>query len=1087
MADTNVSSPAPKKRRSWLRLLLGIIAVLVVLLVVVYFVATSSAFLKGVILPRASKAMNANITVSDASISPFSQVILRDLKVQTTGTEPLVSAQEARLRYSLMSIIRGKINVDEIAVVSPRVVLVQNPDGTSNLDPITKAQQAQPQAAKPAPAKPSPPSKPLQVDIRKIVFSDVTLRNVKLYKNGGSDVAEISHLNVSLDNVKNGQTGKFTVSADLGMTNNPPAPAPAGLLAAKVNGSYDFSLSPDLKPASVKGNTHLGITRAEGALAQAASLSGDLDCDLSSTDIKQVALRFQRGNTQLGQVRLSGPFDMEKVEGKLLVELLGVDKQLLNLAGASSALDFGPTTINSTNTLQVAKGGTSVSLDGQFNINQLQVTRTNQTTPPLDLRADYSLAVDTAQSNLKVQQLAINGAEKGRPIVHGGLTSPMQISWGNTANAIGDSTLNVVVTNFDLGDWSAFAGDAAPAGLLNAQMNLLSQQAGKQLTFSLNTKLDKLSAGSGSNRISEITITFQMNGKAAELKQYSLTGYQLEVAQRNQTMVTSSGSGTYDQATQAADMQLSANLNLPHLMQALQRSDINASSGEVQLTAHLTQKDKNQSVKAALQMTNLVVNDPSGRIPATPLQAGLQLDASMNGNVADLRQCQLSLTPTPRATNQLQLTGHVDMSQSNAITGTLTLAADSLDVSTYYDLFASQKPAPAKPAAPANPSTPVSTTAASSGQGKEPDAMHLPVRNFTANANIHHFYLHELEIADLQANTKIDDAHIVLNPAKLTLNGAPVSATIDTDLGVPGWKYSVAFNGQAVPLAPMVNSFLPDRKGILSGTLTAQGNVDGAGTTGASLQKYLAAQLDVTSTNLNLSVDNIQGKNATTRLMKLLLDTISSIPELVKGQASLGSLFSGTSGSGSSGGNPTSTIKKSPINSIILHGKAGSGRVDLQEATIQSPAFQSQVTGTVTLAAVLTNSTLQLPVSVWLERSVAEQIHLAGDTSTNETYAKLPDFLTFTGTVGNAKPNYNYGVLTKAALQAFGGKSGQAGNALQNLGNMLGGGSSTNASGTNQKANLMKGLGSLLGGSSSTTNSSATNKPNLGGLKNLFK
>ena len=322
MADANVNSPAPRKRRGWLRLLLGIVAVLVVLLVVVYFVATSSAFLKGVILPRAGKAINANITVSDASISPFSQIILHDLKVQTTGTEPLVSVQEARLRYSLMDIIRGNINVDEIAVVSPRVVLVQNPDGTSKLDPITKAQKAQPQAAKPAPAKPSQPSKPLQVDIKKIEFTDVTLRNVKLYANGASDVAEISHLNVSLNNVKNGQTGKFSVSADLGLTNNPPAPAPAGLLAAKLNGSYDFSLSPDLKPTSVKGNTHLGIARAEGALAQAASLSGDLDCDLNSTEIKQVALHFQRGNAKLGQVRLSGPFDMEKVEGKLLVELL---------------------------------------------------------------------------------------------------------------------------------------------------------------------------------------------------------------------------------------------------------------------------------------------------------------------------------------------------------------------------------------------------------------------------------------------------------------------------------------------------------------------------------------------------------------------------------------------------------------------------------------------------------------------------------------------------------------------------------------------------------------------------------------------
>ena len=115
MADTTSVTPAPRKRRGWLRAMAWVFGVLIVLLVVVYFVATSSGFLKGVILPRVSKAMNAQVTVSDASISPFSQVVLHDLKVQTTGTEPLVTAAEVRLRYSLMDIISGNIHVDEVS------------------------------------------------------------------------------------------------------------------------------------------------------------------------------------------------------------------------------------------------------------------------------------------------------------------------------------------------------------------------------------------------------------------------------------------------------------------------------------------------------------------------------------------------------------------------------------------------------------------------------------------------------------------------------------------------------------------------------------------------------------------------------------------------------------------------------------------------------------------------------------------------------------------------------------------------------------------------------------------------------------
>src|SRR2546425_1162554 len=121
MADATITSP--RRRRRWLRALVWLFGVLVVLVVAVYFVATSSAFFTGVILPRVSKAINANITVSEASISPFKEVILRNLKLLTTGQEPLVSATEVRARYSLMDIIGGHINIEEVALSSPTVVL----------------------------------------------------------------------------------------------------------------------------------------------------------------------------------------------------------------------------------------------------------------------------------------------------------------------------------------------------------------------------------------------------------------------------------------------------------------------------------------------------------------------------------------------------------------------------------------------------------------------------------------------------------------------------------------------------------------------------------------------------------------------------------------------------------------------------------------------------------------------------------------------------------------------------------------------------------------------------------------------------
>ena len=1183
MADTNVAPAAPRKQRRWLRAIAWVVSILVVLVVVVYFVATSSAFFKGVILPKVSKAMNAQVTVSDASLSPFSQVILRDLKVQTTGSEPLVTAPEVRLRYHLMDIIGGHINVDEVALSSPTIVLVQNPDGTSNLDPILQSQKNKPEQ----PAKPAAPSKPLQIDVKKVALTDATVRQVKLYKGNNRDVTELSHVNVALDNLKNGQTSKLTLAADLSMNSNPPAPGTNGLLQAKLNGNFSLALSADLKPASIQGNAKLEVTRAEAALAQVASLAANLDCDVTPSAIKQVALRFQKAGTALGEVRASGPFSLEKTEGRITVEILNIDKNLLNIAGAASGMDFGPTTINSTNSIELTKSGNSIAASGQLNLRQFQLTRTNQTTPPLDLVASYDIAVDRAASNALVRAFTLNGTQKGNQLLHGELTSPMNISWGNTANAVGDSALNLNLTHLNLADWKAFVGDLAPAGDVNMKLQLLSQQAGKQLTFDLSSEINNLTAGSGSNQITQATVTLQVKGKGTDLKRFELSNYSFSVARQNQSLVTLSGSGTYDQGDQTADLQLKGEVLLAKLLQVLPRPDLNVSSGTLDLTAHVTQKQKQQNVsgkltladfsgqvgsnnfqsfgiasdldvgmtpdqvqirkvagnlsqankpggafelsgtyglsnktaqlsakltdfnqdglrpflepmltdkklvsvalngnaavqydpnapstvKADLQVTNLVVNDPKGQFPATPLGAKCQLDASLNKQVLDLRQCQLGLTPTARATNTINLTGHVDMSQTNATQGNVKLAADSLDLTSYYDLFGggqgqkkSSAPAGGQPAKPA--ATPAPTASG-------PQTNQLPLRNFVAEAAIGRLYLREVDISDVQATSKIDGGHIVLNPCKLTLNGAPMNATVDLDLGVPGYKYGLVFNAQAVPLAPLVDSFQPERKGQLGGTFTAQAKINGVGTTGTDLQKSLAGDFDMSSTNLNLSVVNIKSK-----LLKTIVNVVATIPELLKNpEGAVGSLLQGLTGQTSGG--LADELSKSPINSIIVRGNAGSGKVNLQTATMQSSAFRADATGTITLASELTNSAIRIPVSVWLSQPIARRLNVvSADTPTNAPYAKLPDFVTETGTIGDPKAQVNKLALIGLAAKGLSGVGGTAGNILGILGGAAGkGGTNAPNQATNRTGSLLQGLGGLLGGNP-PPNTNAPANPN---------
>src|SRR5207245_3328310 len=132
----------------------------------------------------------------------------------------------------------------------------------------------------------------------------------------------------------------------------------------------------DLKPGNVKGQTRLAVEQAGGAMSDLAALAANLNCDVTPTEIREVALRFQKGNADLGIVRASGPFDMEKSEGRLSVEVRSIDRQVLNLAGASQGIDFGSTTINCTNRIELTQSGKIITVSGQLDAAKLSLTRT---------------------------------------------------------------------------------------------------------------------------------------------------------------------------------------------------------------------------------------------------------------------------------------------------------------------------------------------------------------------------------------------------------------------------------------------------------------------------------------------------------------------------------------------------------------------------------------------------------------------------------------------------------------------------------------------------------------------------------------
>ncbi len=1008
----NTIKPISKKTGGWLRKLVWLTGILVVLLVVVYFVATSSGFLTGVILPKVSQSLGADVTVSSAKISPFSHVGLNDLKVQSAGSDPILTVKELHANYSLMSIIGGNLAVSEVVIESPVISVVQNADGTCNLDCFTKAKpEATKPTAQPAPAK---SSKPPQIDIKKVALNNATVRLVKKYADGSQDVTEVSGLNFTVSDLKNGQSGKIELAAVIALQKAAQTNAAAATLQAQLAGKFDLALTPDLKPGSVKGSTSFTVSQATGPLAELNAFVATFNCELTPTDLKDLALRLAKAGTQLAEIRVSGPFDSAKSEGKLKLIISGIDRQALNLAGAVSGMDFGTTTFNSSNEIELSKGGKMISIAGGFDLAKFQVIQKTQTSPTLDLHSDYAVTVDQTAQSAVLQTLSLTGSQDSRLFLLVGLSSPMTIPLGGTSGAVGDATLNLTVTNLNLADWKSFAGDSAPGGLLNVAVKLVSQKAGQQLGFSMDTRLDNLTTGTGSAAVNQGNVRVQASGNVADMKLVKLDNYQLEVTREGKSLVNISGSAMFDRATQDADLQLSVQTALAQLMAI---PDAKPADGAVSFKGHVSSKQKKIGLTGELVMT-----------------------------------------PTDRAKNTLQLTGDVDVSKPAAITGNFKVAAESLDVTKYYDLLSSLKPA-------TNAATTASaTTPPASKPDQEPSAMTLPFKNFTFDLNIGRLFLREVDIANWQTTALLDGSHVVLKPCQLTLNGAPIKATSDLNLGVPGYTYDVGFSADAIPLTPLVNSFAPDRKGQIGGASSAHAQLKGAGITGASLQKNLAGQFDFNATNLNLAVGNVRSP-----ILKSILNIVVALPDLMKNPvAAIGGLLGGSQNSGWA-----NQLTATPIDVIALDAKAGDGHLRLTQTEVRSAVFQVLATGDITIEPILTNSAIKIPVQIRLGRSLANQAGLvSSDTPTNVAYVALPDFLTETGTVGNPKTQLDKRGLLLLAAKAGGG-----------IGNGIGG-----AAGQQTKA-VANALEGLLGNKSTAgTNSAApTNATPVSNLINLFK
>lgn len=1021
-------SGSPRKKK-----LLILAAILLGLPVFLYFFLTNSLFIKSFVLPKAGKAMNATITVEDISVSPFSAVSLRGLKVTTIG-EPFLTADSASVRYSLMDIIGGKLNVSELKVQSPTVNIVQNADGSSNLDPIMKALQASEPAKEPDPAKSSENPK---LDLKNISLENAHFTFAQALPDGGQQTIDLASINLTVDQVVSGIAGKLQLGTDITFNQQLTKTATPNRLETKATANFEFIITPELLPQSIKGKTELKIGKTAGTFAELDGFVATLDTELSPTEVKSLRLDFNQNAEALGAITVSGPMDTAKGEAKLTVQVEPLGKRVLNLIGAAIGYDFGTTLLSSSNVVEIAQGFSLITINGQFDGKQFTLIKGKEQVAPVDFAAEYSLQHNLTTTNTQINKLSFTSRQKSKPLLDLGITQPIHIS--PSGDVAGNSSLSLKLSQLNLADWKPVAGEFASAGLLDASVDVSFENGGKDILTTYQTAAKNLALVSGTESPKPINAAvrgklavknFQsvkgdavlnVTGKVADIALDNLqVAADISVNVSTQQVITpnltasiqhagkaagsfdfsgnytaTNSSGKFDYSLANLNENLLAAVMAPFLTDATLTSLTINSKGSITLNPAAE-----SGIKADLQISRLLVTDKAGKLPKEPLAAVAVLDAGMDKQVLNLRNVQLLLTPTDRAKNEVTVSGKVDSSNADAITGNIKIASAGLDLTSYYDIFSGTstdtgKPAPAAPAPTTDPT-------------KEPDPVKLPFKDFKAELDIKKLYLREIAAENWLTTLLLSGSQVKIDPAQLSLNGAPVSAHVNLDLSVPGYRYDIAAKADKVPLAPLANSFAPDYKNRAAGDLFANIGIKGAGTTDKSLQQNLTGNISLNFTNANIQLIEKGKFYPVISAIALVL----RVPELLQ----------------------------SPLNAVYSDITIGQGTIDLQKAAAHSPAFIASLSGPIKMADVLTNSPLSHPVEIQLAQGLAKHFSITDRNQTN-AFVAMPSFVTLKGTLGEPKADIKELVITGLLLKSAGalpvdlGEKGN--NILKGVGNIL--------------------------------------------------
>lgn len=388
----------------------GFVALLLVVLVALPFLIDVNSY-KPLIVSQVKTATGRDLVID----GPISLSLLPTPTVSVTGVKffnaagsknaNMVEVKSVTVKPSLFALLTGRIEVGEVTLVEPKIVLEINAEGKPNWEFAPSVAEAKPAAAKPSSPRPLSLGR-LTIDNGTLIFSDS--------KAGLSVVGEKANFSASVGSID----GPYTLAGDA-TVNGAPFKLDLAVGPRGANGhTADVTLQAGGGKLGFKGTlSELGVAAKVSGIASVSAdslttfvgtlvkLSGQPEPDLppllagkftfdGAIDVSQTAIAARDFKMALGQDSGSGTLAVTLkprlgIEGRLAVPKLDLDRWLAALQQPASSAPAAPAKPPAPAAASASGGGFFGDLDAKlaFEIGEVIYNKQPVRTVALDIEA----------------------------------------------------------------------------------------------------------------------------------------------------------------------------------------------------------------------------------------------------------------------------------------------------------------------------------------------------------------------------------------------------------------------------------------------------------------------------------------------------------------------------------------------------------------------------------------------------------------------------------------------------------------------------------------------------------------------------